>query len=59
MRGKSVMNDSKYNELDHTCGVSDEGLSYRFKEAVRRENEIKNSEDRQSLNTILIRMLLM
>lgn len=30
-----------HNELDHTCGVSDEELSKRFKEAVRIENEIK------------------
>lgn len=30
-----------YNELDSTCGVSDEELTHRFKEAVRIENEIK------------------
>lgn len=41
MEGESVMSESKYNELDHTCGVSDDELSYRFKEAVRIENEIK------------------
>ena len=29
------------NELDSTCGVSDEELTQRFKEAVRIENEIK------------------
>lgn len=31
----------EYNELDSTCGVSDEELTQRFKEAVRIENEIK------------------
>lgn len=37
------MSDTNYshNLLDHTCGVSDEELSHRFKEAVRIENEIK------------------
>ena len=35
------MNDTNFNELDYTCGVSDEELLYRFKEAVRIENEIK------------------
>ena len=35
------MSDTNFNELDHTCGVSDEELSHRFKEAVRIENEIK------------------
>ena len=34
-----MLNNS--NELDHTCGVSDEELSRRFVEAVRIENEIK------------------
>ncbi len=29
------------NELDSTCGISDEELTLRFKEAVRIENEIK------------------
>lgn len=29
------------NELDSTCGVSDEDLTRRFVEAVRIENEIK------------------
>lgn len=29
------------NELDSMCGVSDEELDYRFREAVRIENEIK------------------
>lgn len=32
---------AEYNELDSTCGVSDEELTHRFKEAVRIENEIK------------------
>ena len=31
----------KYNDLDSTCGVSDEELTKRFEEAVRIENEIK------------------
>ena len=31
----------EYNELDYTCGVSDDELSKRFEEAVRIENEIK------------------
>lgn len=29
------------NELDSTCGISDEELTHRFREAVRIENEIK------------------
>ncbi|MBE5936097.1 MAG: hypothetical protein E7262_10025 [Lachnospiraceae bacterium] len=29
------------NELDSMCGISDEELTKRFKEAVRIENEIK------------------
>ena len=29
------------NDLDSTCGVSDEELTKRFEEAVRIENEIK------------------
>lgn len=29
------------NELDSTCGVSDDELTERFKEAVRIDNEIK------------------
>ena len=32
---------SNENDLDTTCGVSDEELTYRFREAVRIENEIK------------------
>ncbi|MEA4923546.1 MAG: hypothetical protein VB031_09405 [Eubacteriaceae bacterium] len=31
----------KYNELDSMCGVSDEELTERFREAVRIDNEIK------------------
>jgi len=31
----------EYNDLDSTCGVSDEELTKRFEEAVRIENEIK------------------
>ena len=30
------------NELDSTCGISDEELIHRFREAVRIENEIKS-----------------
>lgn len=43
MKGAKSMPDTNYNynPLDHTCGVSDDELSYRFKEAVRIENEIK------------------
>ena len=29
------------NELDSTCGVSDDELTKRFKEAIRIDNEIK------------------
>lgn len=29
------------NELDSTCGISDEELTERFKEAIRIDNEIK------------------
>lgn len=29
------------NELDSTCGLSDDELTKRFEEAVRIENEIK------------------
>lgn len=29
------------NELDSTCGISDEELTHRFREAIRIENEIK------------------
>ena len=35
------MDDYDGNELDSTCGVSDEELTIRFREAVRIENEIK------------------
>lgn len=28
------------NELDSTCGISDEELTERFKEAIRIDNEI-------------------
>lgn len=37
------MSDKCYthNSLDHTCSVSDDELSHRFKEAVRIENETK------------------
>ena len=32
---------AEYNELDSTCGVSDDELTLRFKEAIRIDNEIK------------------
>lgn len=28
------------NELDYTCGISDEDLTQRFKESIRIDNEI-------------------
>lgn len=31
----------EFNELDSTCGVSDDELTERFKEAIRIDNEIK------------------
>lgn len=30
------------NELDYTCGVSDDELTERFKEAIRIDNEIRS-----------------
>jgi hypothetical protein len=30
-----------FNELDSTCGISDEELTKRFEEAIRIDNEIK------------------
>lgn len=32
---------SELNELDSTCGISDEELTKRFTEAIRIDNEIK------------------
>ena len=32
------------NELDYTCGISDDELTTRFKEAVRIEKEIKKNK---------------
>ena len=29
------------NELDSTCGISDEELTYRFKESIRIDEEIR------------------
>lgn len=31
----------KKNELDHTCGISDDELTERFKESIRIDNEIR------------------
>lgn len=39
--GAEVFLMEELNELDSTCGVSDEELTKRFKEAVRIDNEIK------------------
>jgi hypothetical protein len=33
------------NELDSTCGISDDELTERFKQAIRIENEIKKSRE--------------
>ncbi len=32
---------AELNELDSTCGISDDELTERFKEAIRIDNEIK------------------
>ena len=32
------------NELDSMCGISDDELTERFKEAIRIENEIKKAK---------------
>ena len=32
---------AELNELDSTCGITDEELTERFKEAIRIDNEIK------------------
>ena len=32
---------SEMNELDSTCGITDDELTERFEEAIRIENEIK------------------
>lgn len=32
---------SELNELDSTCGITDDELTERFKEAIRIDNEIK------------------
>ena len=37
------MEVSVVNELDSTCGISDEELTKRFKEAIRIDNEIKKN----------------
>ena len=34
---------SEMNELDSTCGITDDELTERFKEAIRIENEIKKT----------------
>lgn len=30
------------NELDSTCGISDEELTQRFKDAIRMDNEVRS-----------------
>ena len=35
------MNNIETNELDRTCGLTDEELTERFREAIRIDNEIK------------------
>lgn len=40
-KNKGVFALDERNELDSTCGVSDDELTKRFIEAVRIENEIK------------------
>ena len=40
---------SVVNELDSTCGVSDDELTERFKEAIRIDNEIKKLKAFQQL----------
>ncbi len=35
------MNNIETNELDSTCGLTDEELTERFREAIRIDNEIK------------------
>ena len=38
---KEISMKDEPNELDSMCGISDEELTKRFKEAVRIDNEIK------------------
>ena len=35
------MNNIETNELDRTCGLTDDELTERFREAIRIDNEIK------------------
>ena len=35
------MSETEVNELDSMCGISDDELTERFKEAIRIDNEIK------------------
>ena len=37
------------NELDSTCGISDEELTQRFKESIRIDNEISGMACRKPL----------
>lgn len=38
---KEVVTMADVNELDSTCGITDDELTERFKEAIRIDNEIK------------------
>ena len=38
---KGALNMSEKNELDYTCGISDDELTERFKESIRIDNEIR------------------
>ena len=60
--------NTEENELDSTCGISDEELTRRFVEAVRIENEIKKvtgcpipdwDEEKQLLNNKMLHLLLL
>lgn len=42
------------NELDSTCGISDDELTKRFKEAIRIDNEIKKLRVLQSLIMMIL-----
>lgn len=38
---REIINMTVANELDSTCGLSDEELTARFKESIRIDNEIR------------------
>ena len=41
MKYKEEADAAITNELDSTCGISDEELTYRFKESIRIDEEIR------------------